>query len=315
MRIATVRDGRRYRLAVVFGDEAWFVEDLNRLLPQERVLPESAIPFIEAYQDDAASIQDAVETARRKSPGYPLAELALAPPVPTARKLLCVAGNYAEHVAESGGQRPERSEKLPPRVFMKPPSTTMIGSGQAVRLPKTARAVDWEIELGVVVGRAASYVEPGAAAQYIFGYTIVNDISERDFDPGERSRSRAGDEWFDWLNGKWHDTFAPVGPVVVTADELSDPQSLRLRLEVNGRVEQEASTSLMLHDVYSLVSFFSRIMTLEPGDIIATGTPAGVGDAKGRYLKPGDVITASIEGIGTLTNPVVAYAPTGGSDE
>lgn len=173
-------------------------------------------------------------------------------------------------------------------------------------MPKTAQAIDWEIELGVVIGRLASHVTPAEAKDYIFGYTIINDISERKFSPGPRSKERSGDEWFDWLNGKWHDTFAPIGPVVVTADEVPNPQALRMSLDINSLVYQSASTAQMLDDVFTLVAFFSRIMTLEPGDIIATGTPAGVGAAKGRFLKPGDVVKATIEGLGTLINPVEA---------
>lgn len=308
IRIASVRTDRGVRLGVVDGEKIWTIDVLNDHLPAEAKLGESAIELIARYDALKEPVAAAIKSLRERGDtrALPLAAASWAPPIPDARKLLCVAGNYADHIVEGGGKAPDAQDVLPPRVFMKPPTTTMIGSGEPVVLPRGGDYVDWELELGVVIGKKARYVSPEEAKECIFGYTIVNDISDRRFDPGPRSRSRSGDDFFDWLNGKWHDTFAPVGPVVVTADELGDPHRLRMTLEVNGEVCQDASTGQMLDDVYTLVAFFSRIMTLEPGDIIATGTPAGVGDAKGRYLRPGDVMKGTIERIGTLVNPVVA---------
>jgi 2-keto-4-pentenoate hydratase/2-oxohepta-3-ene-1,7-dioic acid hydratase in catechol pathway len=140
----------------------------------------------------------------------------------------------------------------------------------------------------------------------VAGYTIVNDISDRKFRPNPDRTHRERDKFFDWLHGKWHDTFCPVGPCVLAADTVPDPQDLTLRLTVNGEVKQEGTTAQMVFPVAAVVAFLSRFVTLEPGDIISTGTPSGVGNATGTYLRPGDVVTAEIEGIGRLENPVVA---------
>lgn len=236
----------------------------------------------------------------------PLSKVRLGPPVPRPNKFLALAGNYREHIAESGWTRtPGEEEKLTPYVFMKPPSTTISGPEDPIVIPRIGRAIDWEVELGVVIGRRGKYIRPEEAYDYIFGYTVVNDVSERKFDAGPRSRPREKDPFFDWLNGKWFDGFAPIGPVVVTKDKIGDPHNLRLSLRVNGQVKQDSNTRYMIFSVPEIVAFVSHMMTLEPGDIIATGTPSGVGDARGEYLKPGDVVEAEVEGIGVLRNPVV----------
>src|SRR5262249_42411875 len=144
------------------------------------------------------------------------------------------------------------------------------------------------------------------ALEYVAGYTVVNDITDRRFTPNPGRKPRERDRFFDWLHGKWHDTFCPVGPCVLTRDALEDPQALSISLTVNGEVKQDGTTAHMVFPVAAVVSFLSRFVTLEPGDIISTGTPSGVGAATGTYLKPGDVIRATIERIGTLENPVEA---------
>lgn len=306
MRIASIKKDKATQLGVVEHAHIWLIEDINKHAPGDDPFPTSSIQFIERFPEIVDPLTQAIE--KLKAGGNVSSKsidgVTFAPPVPEARKLLCVAGNYAEHIAETGGRPPSEEDILPPRVFMKPPSTTMIGSGSPLVLSKENVAVDWELELGIVIGRHARSVTPEQARDCIFGYTIVNDISERRFNPGERNRERSGDWFFDWLNGKWFDGFAPVGPYVVTTDEVGDPQNLKLKLDVNGDICQQGSTAHMLDDVYTLVSFFSKMMTLEPGDIIATGTPAGVGEASGRYLKPGDVMTGTIERLGTLITPV-----------
>ena len=142
------------------------------------------------------------------------------------------------------------------------------------------------------------------ALSYVAGYTVVNDISDRKFKPNPNRAAREKDSFFDWLHGKWHDTFCPMGPCVLPADELADPQLMKMTLKLNGEVEQDASTAQMVFPVAAIVEFISSFVTLEPGDIISTGTPAGVGSAKGKFLKSGDVLEAAIEGIGVLRNPV-----------
>ena len=156
----------------------------------------------------------------------------------------------------------------------------------------------------MIIGRRCHGVSEADALDYVAGYTVVNDISDRVFKPNPERNQRPKDVFFDWLHGKWHDTFCPMGPCVLPADELADPQLMKMTLKLNGEVEQDASTAQMVFPVAAIVEFISSFVTLEPGDIISTGTPAGVGSAKGKFLKSGDVLEAAIEGIGVLRNPV-----------
>jgi len=226
-------------------------------------------------------------------------------PNPNPTKLLLLAGNYAKHIEEGGGRAEERARTFP-YVFMKPPLTTLTNPGDPVRIPEVSPDhVDWELELGVVIGRQAKGVSEAEALDYVAGYTVINDISDRKFKPNPGRAEREKDGFFDWLHGKWHDTFCPMGPCVLPSDECPDPQQLHLTLKVNGEVEQDGSTSEMVFPVAAIVEFLSSFVTLEPGDIISTGTTSGVGAAKGKFLKSGDTLEASIEHIGVLRNPVV----------
>ena len=231
-------------------------------------------------------------------------DIALLVPNPVPGKLMLLAGNYSAHIEEGGGRAEER-EKTFPYVFMKPPSTTLTNPGQPVKIPAVSPDhIDWELELGVIIGKRCRSVSESEALDYVAGYTIVNDISDRQFQPNPSRAQRPKDGFFDWLHGKWHDTFCPMGPCVLPADELSDPQTLKLTLRVNGKVEQDASTAEMVLPVAPIVEFISSFVTLEPGDIISTGTPSGVGASKGKFLKDGDRLEAEISEIGVLTNPV-----------
>ena len=225
-------------------------------------------------------------------------------PVPQPRKIFLLAGNYAEHIREGGGIAEER-ENTVPYVFMKPP-TTLTSPGAAIKIPKVAPdAVDWELELGVIIGQTVKGVSEADALKSVAGYTVINDISQRKYKPNPNRKPRDKDKFFDWLHGKWFDTFCAISHVA-SADSIPDPQNLKMRLEVNGKLMQDGSTSQMIFPVAAIISFISNICTLEPGDIISTGTPAGVGHATGTYLKPGDVMHGFIESIGTLVTPVVA---------
>ena len=226
-------------------------------------------------------------------------------PLPRPNKLLLLAGNYNEHITEGGGRATARAETFP-YVFMKPPSTTLAAPFKPVVIPSISPDhVDWELELGIVIGRKARHVSEADALQYVAGYTVVNDISDRKFRPNPERKQRDNDKWFDWEHGKWHDTFAPCGPCIASADAIPDPQKLKMKLSLNGKVKQDATTAQQIFPVAAVVEFVSHIVTLEPGDIIATGTPAGVGNASGTYLQAGDKMEAWIEGIGTLVSPVV----------
>ena len=225
-------------------------------------------------------------------------------PVPRPNKIFLLAGNYADHIREGGGIAAERAETFP-YVFMKPPSTTLTHPGAAIKIPRTAPdAVDWELELAVVIGKRAKHVSEADALNYVAGYTVINDISQRRYRPNPGRKKREKDAFFDWLHGKWFDSFCPVGPCVASADAIPDPQALRMKLELNDIVKQDASTAQQIFPVAAVIEFISKMVTLEPGDLISTGTPAGVGSTTGTFLKPGDVMRGSIERIGTLVTPV-----------
>jgi 2-keto-4-pentenoate hydratase/2-oxohepta-3-ene-1,7-dioic acid hydratase in catechol pathway len=226
-------------------------------------------------------------------------------PIPNPDKILCLAGNYPKHVSERGGIAVERKETFP-YVFTKP-NSTLTNPGDPIVLPKPSpNHIDWECELAIVIGRTCRDASEQNALDFVAGYTIVNDVSDREFKPNPNRKPRERDKFFDWLHGKWHDTFCPLGPSILMADSLTDPTSFSLELSVNGEVMQSDTTNSMIFPVPHIISFISSWITLQPGDIIATGTPSGVGSARGRYLRPGDIVEASISNIGVLKNPVVA---------
>ena len=226
-------------------------------------------------------------------------------PIPRPNKLLLLAGNYAAHLEEGGDQAVERTETFP-YVFMKPPTTTLRNPGAAVTLPSVSPAhIDYELELAVIIGRQAKGVSESEALNYVAGFTIVNDISDRRFHPNPNRRDRPRNSFFDWMHGKWHDGFCPSGPCVTAADTIADPQNLAMQLAVNGEKRQDASTALQIFPVAAVIEFIASFVTLEPGDIISTGTPSGVGNARGLFLQSGDKVTATIAEIGTLETSIV----------
>ncbi|HBH50926.1 MAG TPA: 5-carboxymethyl-2-hydroxymuconate isomerase [Planctomycetaceae bacterium] len=242
------------------------------------------------------------QTAARLA--MPTAQAQVLVPVPRPNKLLLLAGNYADHIREGGGIAAERAETFP-YVFMKPPSTTLTDPGQPITIPAISpKAIDWELELAVVIGRRVKGLREAEALSAVAGYTVINDISNRKFRPNPQRKERPKDTFFDWLHGKWHDSFCPCGPCITSADAIPDPQQLPMHLKLNDEVRQNASTGLMIFPVAALIEFISSFVTLEPGDIISTGTPAGVGSSSGTFVKPGDTLTAHIDRIGTLVTPV-----------
>jgi 2-keto-4-pentenoate hydratase/2-oxohepta-3-ene-1,7-dioic acid hydratase in catechol pathway len=229
-------------------------------------------------------------------------------PLPAPGKVILLAGNYAEHIREQGGQAAQREQTFP-YFFSKPPSTTLTNPGDPIVLPAISPDhVDWEAEMAVVIGRQARNVSEHQTLNYVAGYTVCNDVSDRNFKLQPKRQPRERDRFFDWLHGKWHDTFLPMGPCVLAAGQDVDPQQLSIRLRVNGKTMQDGSTSQMIFPVAALISILSSFMTLERGDIISTGTPSGVGHGRKPpiYLRAGDVVEAEIEGIGALRNPVTA---------
>jgi 2-keto-4-pentenoate hydratase/2-oxohepta-3-ene-1,7-dioic acid hydratase in catechol pathway len=235
----------------------------------------------------------------------PLNAARLRAPVPNPPKIFALAGNYAEHIREGGGQPPAKSTTVP-QVFIKP-VTVIAGPGDPVRIPGgICTAVDYEGELGVVIGRRGKNIPAATALDYVAGYVNFNDISGRSLNITIPRESTPRTAFFDWLNGKWFDTFGPIGPYLVTRDDVPDPQALMLQTRVNGELRQYASTGDMIFGVAETIAWISQFVTLQPGDIIATGTPSGVGAATGRLLQPGDVVEVEITGLGVLRNPVVA---------
>ena len=209
-------------------------------------------------------------------------------------KIVAIGLNYSDHAAETNAKPPKE-----PILFMKA-TTALAGPDDALMLPRGSQKTDWEVELAVVIGRTARYVEESAALSHVAGYCVCNDVSEREF-----QIERSGQ----WVKGKSADGFAPLGPWLVTADEVPDPQALELWLDVNGEPMQRGSTRNMIFGVAFLVSYVSQFMTLLPGDVITTGTPAGVGMGKKppRYLKPGDEIHLGVRGLGEQRQKVVAF--------
>ncbi len=277
----------------------------------EMILPSTEDP-LELLPPDGSSYEAArelfawiasLEGEDRAEIAIPVADVRLLTARANPGKILLLGVNYAKHIAERGGTTAERRETFP-YVFMKP-TTTLTRPGDPILIPKVSPdQIDWECELGVVIGRICRHVEEDEALGYVAGYTIVNDISDRGYRPNPGRKPRERDKFFDWQHGKWHDTFCPMGPCILSADAVADPQSLPIRLTVNGEVKQDSSTAEMVFPVAAIVSFISRMMTLRPGDVIATGTPSGVGSATGTYLRPGDHVVATIEPIGSLENPV-----------
>ena len=238
----------------------------------------------------------------------PLDSVKLLAPIPRPGKVLALAGNYSEHIKEAAlkrgfnlGLSESPRQTTVPRPFLMP-STAVIGPGDVIPWPAYSEQIDYELELAVVIGRKARCIDRDAAPTCIAGYTIANDVSARSVTFSKNRQKRPWDEFYDWLNGKWADGFCPLGPYLVTGDEIANVQNLKMVLKVNGQVRQDANTSQMIYPVADIVSFISHITTLEPGDVICTGTPAGVGVATGNFLNAGDRIECAIEGLGTLTN-------------
>lgn len=217
-------------------------------------------------------------------------EVKLIAPVPRPRKLLAVGRNYKAHAKEGGHEAP-----IEP-IFFSKCLTSVIGQGEPIILPKISDEIDYEIELAYVVGKKGRNIKEEDAYQYIAGYTILNDVSARDI------QRRAGQ----WMLGKSFDSFAPMGPWLTTKDEIPDPHKLRIKLELNGKIMQDSNTSEMIFNIPKLIAHTSAVFTIEPGDVVATGTPEGVGFARKPpvFLKAGDSLKLEIEGIGKLENPV-----------
>jgi len=222
----------------------------------------------------------------------PLASVRLLAPIPRPPKIICVGLNYRDHAIESNMEIPKV-----PTIFSKY-ATAVIGPGETIQLPRVSTKPDYEAEFAVIIGKGGRHIPGGAWKEHVFGYTILNDVSARDY---QMATSQ-------WMMGKTFDTFAPMGPAIVSADEVADPHNLDISLTINGDTMQHSNTKNLIFRIPDLIEYLSAVFTLESGDVISTGTPAGVGFARKppRFLKPGDDMVVRVEGLGELRNPVAA---------
>lgn len=314
MRIATFRSDRGPRLGLITESPQRSIIDLEtaaellgRSGADSFAVPRDMPAFIQAFPELRERLSNLTERVKddRSMQRALVERVRLSTPVERPGKIICLAGNYREHITESGFVAPEQSDIITQQLFLKP-STALIGDGDGILLESNNVRVGWETELAVVIGKRGKQIKPDHAYDHVFGYTILNDISERGLNSRiENRRQRELDRFFDWLAGKWFDGFAPCGPWIVTADEIGDPHNLEIKLSVNGQLRQQGNTREMIFRIPEQIAYISSIMTLEPGDIISTGTPAGAGIGGGdTSLREGDELICEIEKIGTLKNRV-----------
>ena len=285
------------RVGLVINDS---ILDLSSAIGVADML--ALIQNFEAVRSDLESLRVRVGN---DDPLTKLCDVKLVSPVERPGKIICLAGNYREHITESGFVVPETTAVITQQLFIKP-STAIIGNDDEILIGKNNVKVGWETELAVVIGKRGKNIAPASALDHVFGYTILNDVSERGLNSTiENRRKREMDRFLDWLAGKWFDTFAPCGPWLVTADEVDNPHNLEIKLTINGELRQYGNTGDMIFGISEQIAYASSIMTLEPGDIISTGTPAGAGiGGASTSLQHGDSLVCEIAQIGTLKNTV-----------
>lgn len=287
------------RLGFLDGEMIIDVEKLGRAM--NTPMPDNMLALIDLGQEGLNTLTKLYNNATKEQlldNSLPLGNATLLAPIPRPRKNIFGIGlNYTEHVAESA-RTLDTSKELPqqPVIFSKPPSAVTGHDSDIIHNQKITQQLDYEVELAVIIGKGGKNISKENAMDHVYGYTVINDISARDC-------RRAGQ----WIVSKGQDTFAPMGPVLVTKDEISDPQNLNLSLTVNGVEKQNSNTKFMLFNIKDLIHDLSTVFTLDVGDIIATGTPAGVGAGREpqEFMWPGDVVEATVEGIGTLKNTIV----------
>jgi len=291
MKLVTLAPGGAECSGAVVGDKVLLLGAASEgalALPLKEMLGRAEL--LEEARRLAERAQADPRWARRYTIGFNESDLRA--PITRPGKVLCLGLNYRDHAAESGAEVPSE-----PVIFSKA-SSSVIGPGQPIRLPRTSDQVDYEVELAFVIGEAARDVTAADAMRHVAGYTVLNDVTARDY-----QRVRGGGQW---TLAKSFDTFCPIGPWIVTPDEVGDPHNLRLECVVSGQKMQSSSTSQMIFTVPRVIEYLSAVLTLEPGDVVGTGTPPGVGFARKppRFLRAGDVVQCTVEKVGTLTNPV-----------
>jgi 2-keto-4-pentenoate hydratase/2-oxohepta-3-ene-1,7-dioic acid hydratase in catechol pathway len=286
------------RLGFIHNNQVIDMEDFGEI--SNFPLPTSMLELIDMGFELVEELNDMIAETDAElfdEIAYEMDEVTFLAPIPKPRKNIIGIGlNYTEHVAESA-RTLDTTGKLPqkPIIFSKPPTTVTATNTEIIKNTKLTEQLDWEVELAVVIGKKGKYVPKADAMDYVFGYTVINDISARDC-------RREGQ----WIVSKGQDTFAPMGPILVTKDEVENPHNLNLSLKVNGVEKQNSNTKFLLFNINDLIEDLSIVFTLEPGDIIATGTPSGVGAGRNpqEWLYDGDVVEATVEGIGTIVNTV-----------
>lgn len=286
MKLVTFVHNGHSRIGALVADGA--IVDLNRANP---LLPTDMLAFL-AGGAEAKKLAEKALAIPLPSAVLSQSAVTLQAPLPRPGKILCIGLNYRDHAAESNQPIPDH-----PTVFAKY-NNTVVGPGAAIVLPTVTEKVDYEAEFAFVIGRTARNVKAADALDYVAGYLPFNDVSARDY------QMRTSQ----WTVGKTFDTFGPMGPALVTSDEIANPHDLDIQLTINGEVLQSSNTSNLIFSINELIADLTSFMTLEPGDLISTGTPSGVGSARKpqRWLRAGDVVRVTIEGLGTLENPVVA---------
>ena len=294
MRLATFKTATSTRVGLVVDDKIRDVTD-----------EAGCADMISLIQNFAETPNRLAELKSRATTLVSLNDVKLVQPIERPGKIICLAGNYSEHITESGYVAPASTDVITQQLFLKP-SSALIGDGEEIVVGKNNVKVGWETELAVVIGKRGKNIPVETAFEHVFGYTIVNDVSERGLNSTiENRREREMDRFLDWLAGKWFDTFAPCGPWIVTKEEVDDPHNLDIKLTINGELRQHGNTRDMIFLIPEQVAYASSIMTLEPGDIISTGTPAGAGiGGASTSLQDGDKLVCQIEQIGTLKNTV-----------
>lgn len=298
MKLLTFLSEEKQKLGVLINDTVIDIEKLGH--KTQNTFPVSMLDLIDLGLDEVKRIQTILDNANENviaSCSLPYKEVTVLAPIPKPRKNIIGIGlNYTEHVAESA-RTLDTTGKLPqkPIIFSKPPTSVTATNTNILLNKNLTQQLDWEVELAVVIGKKGKYVSKSEALDHVFGYTVINDISARDC-------RREGQ----WIVSKGQDTFAPMGPVLVTKDEIENPHNLNLSLKLNGIEKQNSNTKFLLFNINDLIEDLSTVFTLEPGDIIATGTPAGVGAGRSpqEWMWDGDVVEATVEGIGTITNTV-----------
>ena len=279
MRLVTFTTGDDARAGIAVGDQIIDLASSGF---------EDVLSFLEAGDAAVVTARDLVTSPREV---FGRSDVELLAPVPTPQKFICIGLNYLDHAIESGKEVPTT-----PVIFTKY-NNAVIGPGHPIELPSVSDQVDYEAEFAFVIGKSGKNIRAEDWEEYVFGYTIVHDVSARDW---QLATSQ-------WTIGKTFDTFGPMGPELVSKEEITDPHNLRISLELNGQVLQDSNTSQLIFNIPALVEHLSKVMTLSPGDVVSTGTPPGVGMARKPpiFMKPGDDVAITIEGIGELRNPVV----------